>query len=1224
MSDSDTSSPVVPRDEDEQLLRHANRALEDPELPAADQLTAHAQAGWVLGLRLAEQDGPNPAELDEALSHLYTAAILGVDDTVIDDSDLLWLFGDLLLKQPDLTPEDVEDAITVYQMVLDEGLTVAPDTGTDTASTLDTDQSIEDGRKADHEADERERRIDVLVDIAVARRTAVRLGQQALPPNDELVPALPRVREDLAHAWNTVFLTLTPEDERIVPVATELALSHAERMVAAAASGVTTEDTATLIRLVHLQPATPLLEEEPDRASAIIFIIAQALLLGVEQSGDEEPLRVAVGLLDAGRARPGLPPDMDLPLKALLASALVNASDIGPLAARADEARALLLDVQQQIPADDPLVPQLRTGLARLEARSVAQTGYTFSTPIPTAALRRLAFSLGSENERNPVALVSISAMLDARFQRRMDRRDARAALEITTRTLETIRGTPAQRGTLLANRGMQLMRMNSFAPDPGVLDEALTAIRQALDLLGPLHPARPQLLAFKGVALVSKASSTTDPLQRQKLTEEASEDLRSVLAHQAPDRNALATATVLLALIEGDVADGRSATLRAQRDEAADAGQPTELIDLLLASSLLAHRSAGRADPQAIDRCLADLATAQERIRENHPVWGMRAMMQARLLRLRDDVAWAQETIQELERPPDINEDMLRNWMQSGGPDLTRTPELLARHTLAQIRDRPHRRRARELGLQALAGHTARVLLQASTADALDTANTGAQWAHEVSAWCLADGADTQAVQALESGRALTLLAAGVSPAVPRKLDVVGAHDLAEEWRHAAADAAMGEEQSIPDDVRHRALDRLQAAGAVQGLLAPPEPANIAAALRRLRYEALIYLIPRRMVSATPGDPNGQPSTRGGALMVGDDGNVRWQELPDLRVGDGGTIDRYLDRYLAALPPDSSPADKRAWRSSLTQTCRWAWDVAMGPLDATLAALHPVRPPRIVLVPVDTLGVVPWHAACSADNPALARRALDTAVLSYAASAALLCRTAARGPSGAHARSGSGIRQLLVGNPGGDLPFAAAEVRVLKEVLYPEATVWGEPTESTDGPAPVKRVRTQLAEGHLDLFHYAGHARVDARQMGASSLMMGEQSLRAETICRLRLDSDPGFLACLAACTTHATTAAFNEAFTLSTAFLTGGASTVIGSLWRIPDDGTAILMFMVHHELARGARPVEALHRAQWWMANPRRRLPDSMPHEIRTVADTLDLSQPWQWAGMSHQGW
>src|SRR5262249_44677141 len=144
-----------------------------------------------------------------------------------------------------------------------------------------------------------------------------------------------------------------------------------------------------------------------------------------------------------------------------------------------------------------------------------------------------------------------------------------------------------------------------------------------------------------------------------------------------------------------------------------------------------------------------------------------------------------------------------------------------------------------------------------------------------------------------------------------------------------------------------------------------------------------------------------------------------------------------------------------------------------------------------------------------------------------------------------------------------------------------------------TDAAATPARLRSALAHGGHSLFHYAGHATVDAVQPGSSALVLGDQRLRAEGISRLTPAS--GYCVCLSACTTHLATDAFDEVFTLSTAFLLGGASTVLGSLWRMKDAGTAVLMFLVHHYLSRGARPVDALHKAQMWMLNADRRIPE-----------------------------
>ena len=159
------------------------------------------------------------------------------------------------------------------------------------------------------------------------------------------------------------------------------------------------------------------------------------------------------------------------------------------------------------------------------------------------------------------------------------------------------------------------------------------------------------------------------------------------------------------------------------------------------------------------------------------------------------------------------------------------------------------------------------------------------------------------------------------------------------------------------------------------------------------------------------------------------------------------------------------------------------------------------------------------------------------------------------------------------------------------------------------------------MADAGPSLVHYSGHAIVDADRPGSSALVMGDQRLRAELISRLT--PRQSYCVCLAACTTHLAADAFDEAFTLSTAFFLGGASTVLGSLWRMKDQGTAVLMFLVHHYLSRGARPVDALHRAQMWMLSPDRRVPESMPATMREILPGLDLANPVLWAGLTHQG-
>jgi CHAT domain-containing protein len=69
-----------------------------------------------------------------------------------------------------------------------------------------------------------------------------------------------------------------------------------------------------------------------------------------------------------------------------------------------------------------------------------------------------------------------------------------------------------------------------------------------------------------------------------------------------------------------------------------------------------------------------------------------------------------------------------------------------------------------------------------------------------------------------------------------------------------------------------------------------------------------------------------------------------------------------------------------------------------------------------------------------------------------------------------------------------------------------------------------------------------------------------------------------------LSACSTSVTGSAHDEAVSLASAFLAGGATSVFGTLWKVPDINTSVIMFMLHHHLSvDGYDPIDALRRAQ-----------------------------------------
>jgi hypothetical protein len=245
---------------------------------------------------------------------------------------------------------------------------------------------------------------------------------------------------------------------------------------------------------------------------------------------------------------------------------------------------------------------------------------------------------------------------------------------------------------------------------------------------------------------------------------------------------------------------------------------------------------------------------------------------------------------------------------------------------------------------------HALRVLLQSGTQDAIMTARAASGDSHEVVTWCLADGADDDAITALETGRGLTLLAAGATGSVSDRLEAIGEPGLAQAWRHSqdAAEPETAGSLTIPQDVRHRVLDRLAASDDPADVLEPPDRDGLAATLRQLAYDALVYLIPQGRSPAAylgAGQPlrrDGGPGRPGGALMITAGGQVHWQDLPNLAVGPDSVIGGYLRAHHALLAPGSTPDDRDAWRDTLEQTCQWAWTAAMGPLRPTLAQTPP------------------------------------------------------------------------------------------------------------------------------------------------------------------------------------------------------------------------------------------------------------------------------------------
>ncbi|MCT9076001.1 CHAT domain-containing protein [Streptomyces fulvoviolaceus] len=586
---------------------------------------------------------------------------------------------------------------------------------------------------------------------------------------------------------------------------------------------------------------------------------------------------------------------------------------------------------------------------------------------------------------------------------------------------------------------------------------------------------------------------------------------------------------------------------------------------------------------------------------------------------------------------------------------------KLAEAHVIRAARRGPHadadRRAFVDITREALAELAADVLLQLGADHGLSAALNGSLLARRLALVDHRIGRPADTVADLEKGRALVLQAAFASRSIPELLDAVGHSELARQWRaqvpanplrptaeDASPPAAHG--TPIPSALRRRALAALgvrPGAGAGPGirhLVGAADVAQLTAGLAATGTEALVYLV--------PGAPVADASMPGYALILRPGaGRPAFLPLPELTTPGSEPLERYLDaaaeRSRALTDPNLHASWRAAWEAhwqvTLDELCEWAWKAVMGPVLAAvrplLAAQGPLaRPPRIVLVPCGPLGVVPWHAARIRGLGAHGHRyACQEAVLSYAPSGTQFLAAAAR-----RRMSPSDGRQVLVADPQLTLPWAEMEAAALRAGCYPDALRYGEfvttgvVPDAAGTPAELLAVLPGGASP-ASVVHLSCHALAAPRPTG-SALWLAAPPGAGPDAGRLTVADifdgatgrrpDAGPLVVLSGCETDLSTRHHDEALTLATVLVAGGAADVVGSRWAVRDGPTAVMMAVFHHHLTVGGlAPPDALRAAQLWMLNPYRELPPTLDGPLRHEATRPDLHRIHHWAAFTHQG-
>ncbi|MDP9793147.1 hypothetical protein J2S43_001659 [Catenuloplanes nepalensis] len=522
--------------------------------------------------------------------------------------------------------------------------------------------------------------------------------------------------------------------------------------------------------------------------------------------------------------------------------------------------------------------------------------------------------------------------------------------------------------------------------------------------------------------------------------------------------------------------------------------------------------------------------------------------------------------------------------------------------------------KRSRDTALDALRRHAYNGLLQTDRRVARKAALDAVDDALSAAHMCLVDADPAAAVRALDGGRALTLFAATRLRHVTALLREANQPGLAERWQAEGGPGA-------PVELRH---DVLEAIATGTDLLDPPSFADIQRALRRVNGDALVYLVPAR------------PPNPGWAVVVPADGRPGYMALPGLRI-DTADVDLFLRalrtrNLVADGTRDLGPAhDDGEFRTRLETLSDWAWRAAVGPLLSSGITRPEGRVPHIYLVPMGDLSRVPWHAARPHDG----EYAVQRVAFSQTASARMLVDAAGR-PAVPLSPTG-----LVVGDPQTpphipDLTAARAEAQAIHRAFYRGGRYVGRLTSGTapSGAGTVAEVRDWLTvprPGRGSTLHLACHGFTDTANARsflqlAPDPVTGESELDATELIDL-MGSAPERqvgLVVLAACRTGLAMNGYDDAYSLGTAFLAGGARSVLSTLWSIPDGDTSVLMFMFHHYRVAGRLPVwEALRRAQTWMLDPTRDVPPSMPRPLREQLESSDAGRTAAWAGFVHGG-
>lgn len=320
------------------------------------------------------------------------------------------------------------------------------------------------------------------------------------------------------------------------------------------------------------------------------------------------------------------------------------------------------------------------------------------------------------------------------------------------------------------------------------------------------------------------------------------------------------------------------------------------------------------------------------------------------------------------------------------------------------------------------------------------------------------------------------------------------------------------------------------------------------------------------------------------------------------------------------------------AWRKYIDETAGLLYQEFWVPILDQLSKLGIKPGVELVWFPQGGSNVFPMHAAWKKTNTDEGRVwLLDEFTLRYAPSVRTLLL------KHAPAKNDSDD-MLMVSNPMGDLEYSEIEcawvmrIRSRKNIQL----LHGE-------DATTEAVSASIAG--KEVVHFSSHALFDLNHPLDSSLLLAHNSRLSLRDLMPILQSDAPAMVVLSACETGMTrvTSTPDESLGFPAAFLHGGSSTVLSTLWPVDDQATALLVSRFYLELSRGdMSPARALRVAQIWLRRVTAKelrhllgeLKDAPPPAGPTAArlrtalrvessKTCPFAEPYFWAAFTISG-